>query len=137
MMLYLYLVITVIKRFTGAFAHVSVVLGPHEYCERNPSKHSPKQPPKHSPRTPPVHCNDGVLLPLQVQIDDQTSIHCWVSKPFAKNQEPLKIPRRTSLLLLHGFGASAIWQWAGQINAFHKQFDLIIPGEKASKVSSQ
>ncbi|GAQ80071.1 alpha/beta-hydrolases superfamily protein [Klebsormidium nitens] len=67
------------------------------------------------------------LIERQVQIDDQTSIHCWVSKPFAKHQELQKIPRRKSLLLLHGFGASAIFQWAGQINAFHKQFDLIIP----------
>ncbi len=31
------------------------------------------------------------------------------------------------LLLLHGFGATAVWQWAGQVDAFAEHYRVIIP----------
>jgi len=61
-----------------------------------------------------------------LKIDDKTSLHYWQGgegKP---------------LLLLHGFGATAKYQWEKQVKLFAKKYQLIIPnliyfGESNSK----
>ncbi|CAI5476830.1 unnamed protein product [Closterium sp. Yama58-4] len=35
--------------------------------------------------------------------------------------------RKPPLLMLHGFGASAIWQWTNQVAAFSRDFDVVLP----------
>lgn len=54
------------------------------------------------------------LSPHQIDLGDR-SMHVWIG-----GEGP-------PLLLLHGFGATAIWQWHGQIRSFALRHRLIIP----------
>ncbi|CAI5480772.1 unnamed protein product [Closterium sp. Yama58-4] len=42
-------------------------------------------------------------------------------------QYPPASRRKPPLLMLHGFGASAIWQWTNQVAAFSRDFDVVLP----------
>eukprot|EP00850_Spirogloea_muscicola_P008584 SM000046S16365 [mRNA] locus=s46:277348:280468:+ [translate_table: standard] len=64
------------------------------------------------------HYRSCGLAPVQVRLDEQTSIHCWV---------PTKRRDRPSLLFLHGFGAGALVQWDKQVRQFSKHFDIYLP----------
>ncbi|XP_077213543.1 uncharacterized protein LOC143848474 [Tasmannia lanceolata] len=53
-------------------------------------------------------------------IGDGTTMHCWV--PRKTN------PDRPSLLLIHGFGANATWQWSQYLRPlFHWRFNVYVP----------
>ncbi|XP_020587100.1 uncharacterized protein LOC110029243 [Phalaenopsis equestris] len=52
-----------------------------------------------------------------IAVDSSTTIRCWFPPSFSK----------PPLLLLHGFGTSATWQWRPQIAALATHFDLIVP----------
>ncbi|KFK26352.1 hypothetical protein AALP_AA8G237400 [Arabis alpina] len=63
-------------------------------------------------------------LSLQtISIDSETTIQLWgpPPSPSPENQQ------KPSLLLLHGFGPSAIWQWSRQVKPLSKHFHLYIP----------
>ncbi|KAM0953047.1 putative triacylglycerol lipase [Dioscorea sansibarensis] len=63
------------------------------------------------------------LRPRSIQIDSDTTLHCWLSKS-------LSVPKPNSkpvLLLIHGFGPLSTWQWHSQIRPLSRHFDLVIP----------
>ncbi len=47
-------------------------------------------------------------------------IHAWVTPSPRRRENP-------PLLLVHGFGADASWQWEGQVRAFARRHRLIVP----------
>ncbi|PIA27647.1 hypothetical protein AQUCO_07600067v1, partial [Aquilegia coerulea] len=57
-----------------------------------------------------------------IKIDSQTTIFFWAPNPNSKlsNKKP-------SLILLHGFGPSSIWQWRNQVKFLSTHFNLYIP----------
>ncbi|CAI7874620.1 unnamed protein product [Closterium sp. NIES-53] len=82
---------------------------------------------------------------LDVQVDDETSVACWAPRHYADSlsrsqslsqslsqSQSLQWSatasrRKPPLLMLHGFGASAIWQWTNQVAAFSRDFDVVLP----------
>uniref|UniRef100_A0A0C9S816 TSA: Wollemia nobilis Ref_Wollemi_Transcript_6818_1082 transcribed RNA sequence n=1 Tax=Wollemia nobilis TaxID=56998 RepID=A0A0C9S816_9CONI len=54
-----------------------------------------------------------------IQLDRATQMHCWVPKTVC--------PKKQSLVLIHGFGANAMWQWHPQIKPLLHNFNLYIP----------
>ncbi|XP_074559015.1 uncharacterized protein LOC141814955 [Curcuma longa] len=60
------------------------------------------------------------LRPTSTALSDGATVHCWVpSRPDLS---------RTPLLLIHGFGATAIWQWSVYIRPLLRAgFDLYVP----------
>ncbi|KAF8047726.1 hypothetical protein N665_2852s0002 [Sinapis alba] len=63
-------------------------------------------------------------LSLQtLSIDSETTIQFWGPPP---SQSP-ENKQKPSLLLLHGFGPSAIWQWSRQVKPLSLAFRLYIP----------
>ncbi|XP_019084766.1 PREDICTED: monoacylglycerol lipase ABHD6-like [Camelina sativa] len=60
-------------------------------------------------------------LSLQtLPIDSETTIQFWGPPPSENTQKP-------SLLLLHGFGPSAVWQWSHQVKPLSQSFRLYVP----------
>lgn len=53
-----------------------------------------------------------------VELEDGTRMHCWV---------PKKTSNKPVLILIHGLGASGMWQWSSQIRAFRGHFNLYVP----------
>ncbi|XP_022751774.1 monoacylglycerol lipase ABHD6-like [Durio zibethinus] len=62
------------------------------------------------------------LTSQSVDIDDETTIHLWAPKPDQTAQE-----QKPALLLLHGFGPSAMWQWRRQVQFFTSYFHVYVP----------
>eukprot|EP01018_Ginkgo_biloba_P007638 Gb_03308 [translate_table: standard] len=52
-------------------------------------------------------------------VDNETTMHCWVPKT-SKATKP-------AVVLIHGFGTNAIWQWCPQIQAFVENFRVYVP----------
>ncbi|KAD4178010.1 hypothetical protein E3N88_26601 [Mikania micrantha] len=84
------------------------------------------------------------LSAQSIQVDDYTTIHFWGPKPEPK-PKPLSSPthqRKSSLVLLHGFGPHGVWQWRQQVSFLAPHFDLYIPdlvffGESTTKSSER
>ncbi|CAH8346593.1 unnamed protein product [Eruca vesicaria subsp. sativa] len=49
----------------------------------------------------------------------KTSMHCWIPK-YPNRSKP-------NLLLLHGFGANAMWQYGEHLRAFTGRFNVYVP----------
>ncbi|XVF48773.1 hypothetical protein PTKIN_Ptkin03bG0215900 [Pterospermum kingtungense] len=64
------------------------------------------------------------LVSQSINIDDDTTIHVWSPKP---DDQGSKNKDKPSLLLLHGFGPSAIWQWRRQVQFFATHFHVYVP----------
>ncbi|KAK8509154.1 hypothetical protein V6N13_062208 [Hibiscus sabdariffa] len=64
------------------------------------------------------------LSSKSIDIDNDTTIHLWSPNP---DQTPPHHQQKPALLLLHGFGPSAIWQWRRQVQFFASHFDLYVP----------
>ncbi|KAG0497472.1 hypothetical protein HPP92_001917 [Vanilla planifolia] len=64
------------------------------------------------------------LLPSTISVDPNTTIHCWLSPSLAHSRPS---PTKPIVLLLHGFGPSATWQWRFQIGILSRHFDLVVP----------
>ncbi|KAJ7966348.1 Alpha/beta-Hydrolases superfamily protein [Quillaja saponaria] len=62
------------------------------------------------------------LSPQTIEIDDETSIHFWAPKP---NHNPTH--QKPCLVLIHGFGPMAIWQWRRQVQFLAPHFNLYVP----------
>ncbi|CAL9150009.1 unnamed protein product [Musa hybrid cultivar] len=70
-----------------------------------------------------------------VAVDADTTVHCWISTsllptPSSAGADPGRGSRRQPkppLLLIHGFGPRATWQWRSQIAPLAARFDLIVP----------
>ncbi|XP_031492998.1 uncharacterized protein LOC116259363 [Nymphaea colorata] len=59
------------------------------------------------------------MTPTTVDFHDGTTMHCWVPKAPKK--------ARPNLLCIHGFGANAMWQWAGHLRALLAHYNVYIP----------
>ncbi|KAF3975752.1 hypothetical protein CMV_001008 [Castanea mollissima] len=58
-------------------------------------------------------------------LKDGTVMHCWVPKTH-KESEPEPEPK-PNLLLIHGLGANALWQWADVIRHVTPYFNVYVP----------
>ncbi|KAF8679316.1 hypothetical protein HU200_046100 [Digitaria exilis] len=62
------------------------------------------------------------LVEASVLLDGgATTVHCWRFAPCADADE------RPVLVLLHGFGPPATWQWRNQVVPLSRRFRLIVP----------
>ncbi|XP_023546569.1 epoxide hydrolase 4-like [Cucurbita pepo subsp. pepo] len=60
------------------------------------------------------------LTQQAIDIDAETTLSFWGPKLSKSNAKP-------SLLLLHGFGPMAIWQWRPQVQFLADDFDVYVP----------
>ncbi|XP_043722582.1 monoacylglycerol lipase abhd6-A-like [Telopea speciosissima] len=59
------------------------------------------------------------LRSATTDLGDGTMMHCWVPKTH-KQKKP-------TLLLVHGFGANAMWQWSDLLRPFITRFNIYVP----------
>ncbi|XP_010269303.1 PREDICTED: uncharacterized protein LOC104606003 [Nelumbo nucifera] len=59
------------------------------------------------------------LRSATTDLGDGTVVHCWVPKTHKQN--------KPTLLLLHGFGANAMWQWGDILRSFVSRFNIYVP----------
>ncbi|XP_011045672.1 PREDICTED: monoacylglycerol lipase abhd6-A [Populus euphratica] len=59
------------------------------------------------------------LRAQSANLGDGTIMHCWVPR-IIKSSKP-------SLLLLHGFGANAMWQYVQHLHIFTSRFNVYVP----------
>ncbi|KAL3619691.1 hypothetical protein CASFOL_034603 [Castilleja foliolosa] len=59
------------------------------------------------------------LRPASTDLGDGTVMHCWVPK--ARN------PARPDVVLLHGFGANAMWQFCDTVPVLAPYFNVYVP----------
>ncbi|KAL2468104.1 alpha/beta-hydrolase superfamily protein [Forsythia ovata] len=52
-------------------------------------------------------------------LGDGTVMHCWVPK--------VRKPTRPDLVLIHGFGANALWQWYDTVRVLAPHFNVYVP----------
>ncbi|KAI3754833.1 hypothetical protein L1987_54624 [Smallanthus sonchifolius] len=76
------------------------------------------------------------LSSQSIQVDNHTTIHFWGPKPSPSPQ------RKSSLVLIHGFGPHGVWQWRQQVSFLAPHFDLYIPdlvffGESTTRSSER
>ncbi|XP_020236552.1 monoacylglycerol lipase ABHD6 [Cajanus cajan] len=65
-------------------------------------------------------CFTGAGLCSQaLNVDDQTTMHFWGPRD--------KTAQKPSLLLLHGFGPEATWQWRQQVQFLAPHFNVYVP----------
>ncbi|KAL6962748.1 hypothetical protein U1Q18_037705 [Sarracenia purpurea var. burkii] len=62
--------------------------------------------------------NSG-LRPTVTDLGDGTVMHCWVPKT-RKDAKP-------NLVLIHGFGANAMWQWGEVVRLVVSHFNVYVP----------
>lgn len=63
------------------------------------------------------------LVQASVPLDDgATTVRCWRFPPGASASEELPV-----LVLLHGFGPPATWQWWRQVGPLSRRFRLVVP----------
>ncbi|GLT97202.1 hypothetical protein SLE2022_147780 [Rubroshorea leprosula] len=60
------------------------------------------------------------LTPQSVAIDNNTTIHFWGPKTATATKKPV-------LIMIHGFGPTAIWQWRRQVQFFSLNFHVYVP----------
>ncbi|RDX90589.1 Monoacylglycerol lipase ABHD6, partial [Mucuna pruriens] len=54
-----------------------------------------------------------------VEVDEETTVHFWGPRN--------KTAQKPSLVLIHGFGAEAIWQWRQQVQFLAPHFNVYVP----------
>jgi len=59
------------------------------------------------------------LRALSSNLGDGTIMHCWVPR--------IRKPSKPNLLLLHGFGANAMWQYGQHLHIFTSRFNVYVP----------
>ncbi|OEL21912.1 hypothetical protein BAE44_0017071 [Dichanthelium oligosanthes] len=66
------------------------------------------------------------LVEASVPLDGgATTVHCWRFPP--AGADGVGIDARPVLVLLHGFGPPATWQWRRQVGPLSRRFRLIVP----------
>lgn len=65
------------------------------------------------------HFSNSGLRSTITDLGDGTVMHCWVPKTL-KESKP-------NLLLIHGFGANALWQWGDVIRLMVPHFNVYVP----------
>uniref|UniRef100_A0A2N9ET77 AB hydrolase-1 domain-containing protein n=1 Tax=Fagus sylvatica TaxID=28930 RepID=A0A2N9ET77_FAGSY len=61
-----------------------------------------------------------------INIDNETTIHFWGPTP-KPNSNSITTTQKPSLVLIHGFGPMALWQWRQQVQFFSDRFDVYVP----------
>lgn len=56
---------------------------------------------------------------MTTDLGDGTVMHCWVPK--------IRKPSKPNLLLLHGFGANAMWQYGELLRRLKPRFNIYVP----------
>ncbi|KAL7199819.1 hypothetical protein ACSBR2_022010 [Camellia fascicularis] len=59
------------------------------------------------------------LRSVTADLGDSTVIHCWVPK--------IHNPTKPTLLLIHGFGANAMWQYSDLLRHFVPRYNVYVP----------
>ncbi|KVI10929.1 Alpha/beta hydrolase fold-1, partial [Cynara cardunculus var. scolymus] len=59
------------------------------------------------------------LRSVSKDLGDGTIMHCWIPRTYR--------PSKPNLLLLHGFGANAMWQYADLLCHFTPKFNVFVP----------
>ncbi|GLT85618.1 hypothetical protein SLE2022_038040 [Rubroshorea leprosula] len=59
------------------------------------------------------------LTPQSIAVDNDTTIHFWGPEKVSAD--------KPALLMIHGFGATAIWQWRTQVQFFSPDFRVYVP----------
>ncbi|KAL8167054.1 hypothetical protein V2J09_008553 [Rumex salicifolius] len=59
------------------------------------------------------------LRPTTTDLGDGTVMHCWVPKN--------RVESKPDLVLIHGFGANALWQWDDVVSRFARRFNIYVP----------
>lgn len=59
------------------------------------------------------------LKSVTTDFGDGTVMHCWVPKTLK--------PSKPNLLLVHGFGANAMWQYRDHLRQFMPKFNIYVP----------
>ncbi|KAJ9183645.1 hypothetical protein P3X46_007470 [Hevea brasiliensis] len=72
-----------------------------------------------------------------IDIDNETTLHFWGPNPDNRTST-----HKPSLVLIHGFGPVALWQWHYQVRFFSPHFNLYVPdliffGESTTKSSER
>ncbi|KAI3496342.1 hypothetical protein L1887_38700 [Cichorium endivia] len=85
------------------------------------------------------------LSPQSIDVDAHTTIHFWGPKPLpasAVSPSSNGDHRKSSLVLIHGFGPHGVWQWRQQVTFLAPYFDVYVPdlvffGESTTKSSER
>ncbi|KAI3966984.1 hypothetical protein MKX01_040625 [Papaver californicum] len=59
------------------------------------------------------------LKSVTTNLGEGTTMHCWIPKVIK--------PTKPNLLLIHGFGANAMWQWRNYLRPFIPRFNVYVP----------
>lgn len=59
------------------------------------------------------------LRSMSTDFSDGTKMHCWVPKAVKEN--------KPNLILVHGFGANAMWQYGELLRQFMSKFNIYVP----------
>ncbi|EPS68601.1 hypothetical protein M569_06166 [Genlisea aurea] len=59
------------------------------------------------------------LRSVRTDLPDGTSMHCWVPKS--------RKPAKPNLVLVHGFGANAMWQYGDSLHHLIPRFNVYVP----------
>lgn len=59
------------------------------------------------------------LRPNTTDLGDGTVMHCWVPKN--------RVESKPDLVLIHGFGANALWQWYDVVPRLTRHFNVYVP----------
>lgn len=60
------------------------------------------------------------LSQQSMKLDDDTTLHFWGPHQTTHNNKPC-------LVLIHGFGPAAMWQWRKQVQFFTPNFNVYVP----------
>ncbi|KAE9457416.1 hypothetical protein C3L33_10683, partial [Rhododendron williamsianum] len=66
-----------------------------------------------------THFSNSGLRSTITDLGDGTVMHCWVPKT--------RIDSKPDLLLVHGFGANAMWQWGDVVRLMVPHFNVYVP----------
>ncbi|XP_062077105.1 uncharacterized protein LOC133781994 [Humulus lupulus] len=65
---------------------------------------------------------------VTTDLGDGTVMHCWAPKqPRKNNNDPNSKVARPAVVLLHGFGANAMWQYGDHLRHLTARFDVYVP----------
>lgn len=64
---------------------------------------------------------------MQLDDDDGTTLHFWGPNPNHQTALNRGRSQKPSLVLIHGFGPAAMWQWRKQVQFFSPHFNVYVP----------
>jgi pimeloyl-ACP methyl ester carboxylesterase len=67
------------------------------------------------------------LRPSSAAVDADTTIHFWTHPSLLSSSSSSQQQERPVVVLIHGFGPDPTWQWAAQVGALSRHFDLVVP----------